>query len=138
MNLLLAPTPAEAPPLPLGTPELTHLPMTSSGPAVALVPAEAPPLAPLKVDYWLADLFVAPGRAYARGYREGYEAALRECAGGGNAYHDRPRSIYEFQALFKPDPELFAALLQRYGNRGQAKRPLGEWLALMASLRSEL
>ncbi|RTI10525.1 hypothetical protein [Thermus scotoductus] len=138
MNLLLAPTPAEAPPLALLKVEYWFPSWAYARGYLAPTPAEAPPLALLKVEYWLADLFKAPGRAYARGYREGYEAALRECAGGGNAYPDRPRSIYEFQALFKPDPELFAALLQRYGNRGQAKRPLGEWLALMASLRSEL
>lgn len=154
-NLPLAPSQVEVPPLLVGPPRLTHAPMTFSLPAVAPAAAEAPPLAIRKVRYWLADLFEAPRHAYQAGYQvgyqagyqagqqagreaayqEGYQAGLTACQGGGHTYPDRPRSVWEFRDLYDPDPERFAALVQRYGG---AKRPLAEWLALLRGITEEL
>jgi len=134
---------------------LTHLPMSAPPVERSAEGARLPAYPVQKVIYWLADLFAAPGRAYAQGYQEGYqagrsagygegyeagyqagyEAGRLTCIGGGHTYPDRPRSVWEFRDLYDPDPELFAALRTRYG---EAKRPLAEWLALLEGLKEEL
>ncbi|WP_216641380.1 hypothetical protein, partial [Thermus scotoductus] len=132
-------------PLPTERVGLTHLPMSAPSLGIAPWAAVRPGQPVQKVVYWLQDLFAAPGRAYAQGYQAGYqagygagyEAGRLSCVGGGNAYDDRPRSIYEFRDLFKPPPERYAALFQRYAEGGLRKRPVREWLDLMRTLPEE-